>query len=113
MFNIENFMTLTSVVESYWLIQNKMDKVELPKIFDGINALAKKQDEIKIMPKKTEINKTKTKQMDFRHEQTHLEHLYLECDSAWSLDDSYSRPANRFLYIYPVYLNNLKHIRMA
>ena len=46
MFNIENFMTLTSVVESYWLIQNKMDKVELPKIFDGINALAKKQDEM-------------------------------------------------------------------
>ena len=39
-------MTLTSVVESYWLIQNKMDKVELPKIFDGINALAKKQDEM-------------------------------------------------------------------
>jgi SAM-dependent methyltransferase len=46
MFNIENMMTLTSFVEAYWLIQNKMDKSEVPKIFTGINELAKSQNDL-------------------------------------------------------------------
>ena len=36
MFDIEKFMQLTSFIEGYWLIQNKMDKVEIPKVFKGI-----------------------------------------------------------------------------
>ena len=46
MFNIENMMTLTSHVEAYWLIQNKMDKNEVPKMFNGIDQLAKSQDDL-------------------------------------------------------------------
>jgi iron uptake system EfeUOB component EfeO/EfeM len=46
MFNIENMMTLTSYVEAYWMIQNKMDKNEVPKIFSGISQLAKSQDDL-------------------------------------------------------------------
>ena len=46
MFSIEKFMQLTSFIESYWLIQNKMDKVEIPKVFKGIEKLAKHQDDM-------------------------------------------------------------------
>jgi hypothetical protein len=46
MFNIENMMALTSFVEAYWLIQNKMDKQEVPKMFNGIGQLAKSQDDL-------------------------------------------------------------------
>jgi SAM-dependent methyltransferase len=46
MFDIEKFMQLTSFIESYWLIQNKMDKIEIPKVFKGIEKLAKHQDDM-------------------------------------------------------------------
>ncbi len=46
MFDVEKFMQITSFIESYWIIQNKMDKVEIPKIFNGIVKLAKDQDEM-------------------------------------------------------------------
>ena len=46
LFNVQNFKSLTSLTESYWIIQNKMDSEEIPIIFQDLPNLYEKQDEL-------------------------------------------------------------------